>query len=78
MQKRGCPYGTHRVIDPPGALPQPAWRLDNNMQLYSNEILVDVHNLNIDSASFTEIKQRAGHDPERVRQIIIDLVNERG
>jgi len=48
------------------------------MQLYSNEILVDVHNLNIDSASFTEIKQRAGHDPERVRQIIIDLVNERG
>src|SRR5262249_21368790 len=26
----GSPFGTHRVLEPPGALPQPAWRLDND------------------------------------------------
>lgn len=77
-KQRGCPYGTHRVLEPPGVLPQPAEKLDNDMRIYSNEILVDVDSLNIDSASFTEIKQRAGHDPERIRQIILDLVATRG
>lgn len=76
--KRGCAYGTHRVLTPQGVLPQQAWQIDNSMQPYSNEILVDVHSLNIDSASFTEIKQRAGNDEALVRQIITDLVNERG
>lgn len=76
--KRGCAYGTHRVIDPQGVLPQQAWKISNCMQPYANEILVDVHCLNIDSASFTEIKQRAGNDEGKVRQIITDLVNERG
>ncbi len=78
INKRGCAYGTHRVIDPKGVLPQQAWKLDNSMEPYSNEILVDVHHLNIDSASFTEIKQRAGNDEAKVRQIILDLVRERG
>lgn len=76
--KRGCAYGTHRVIEPQGVLPQQAWKIDNCMQPYANEILVDVHCLNIDSASFTEIKQRAGNDEATVRQIITDLVKERG
>ncbi len=76
--KRSCAYGTHRVIEPQGVLPQQAWKIDNSMQPYANEILVDVHCLNIDSASFTEIKQRANNNEAKVRQIITDLVNERG
>ena len=30
-QKHGNKYGTHRVIEPKGVLPQPANKLDNNM-----------------------------------------------
>ena len=65
MQKKGNKYGTHRVIEPKGVLPQPANKLDNNMdEIYDNEILIDVQTLNIDSASFTDIhnyaKQQAG------------------
>lgn len=78
MQKTGCPYGTHRVLSPHGVLPQPAWKIDNTMTLYDNEILLDVERLNIDSASFTEIKGRANRDEAAIRQIILDLVNERG
>ncbi|MBQ9961417.1 MAG: L-erythro-3,5-diaminohexanoate dehydrogenase, partial [Firmicutes bacterium] len=52
--KKGCPYGTHRVISPKGVLPQPADVIDNTMEIYDNEVLIDVKTLNVDSASFTE------------------------
>ena len=57
--KKGCPYGTHRVISPKGVLPQPADVIDNTMEIYDNEVLIDVQTLNIDSASFTEIERRS-------------------
>ena len=49
--KKGCPYGTHRVISPKGVLPQPADVIDNTMEIYDNEVLIDVKTLNVDSAS---------------------------
>ena len=55
---KGCSYGTHRVIEPKGVLPQPADIIDNTMEIYDNEVLIDVKTLNIDSASFTEIVKR--------------------
>jgi hypothetical protein len=64
MQKKGNRYGTHRVIEPQGVLPQPARKLDNDMsKIYDNEILCDVITLNIDSASFKVILDKAeGHE----------------
>ena len=75
----GCSYGSHRVIEPQGVLPQPAERINNNFSvLYDNEILIDVDVLNIDSASFTQIKSQAEGDPNQVAQIIQDTVARRG
>ncbi|MFR1709662.1 MAG: L-erythro-3,5-diaminohexanoate dehydrogenase [Clostridium sp.] len=76
--KKGCKYGTHRVIAPQGVLPQPAVKIDNNMDIYDNEILIDVQALNIDSASFTQIEEEAGHDVEKVKAKILEIVSERG
>ncbi|MBS3994366.1 MAG: L-erythro-3,5-diaminohexanoate dehydrogenase [Alkaliphilus sp.] len=76
--KKGCPYGTHRVLEPEGALPQPAKKIDNTMELYDNEILIDVQTLNIDSASFTQIKQQAEGDLEKIKEIMLGIVAERG
>lgn len=68
MMKKGNKYGTHRVISPKGVLPQPADKIDNNMdEIYDNEILIDVQTLNIDSASFTDIYKFAEGDPERIK-----------
>ena len=65
--KKGNPYGTHRVISPKGVLPQPADVIDNTMEIYDNEVLIDVKTLNIDSASFTEIcKQVLGKKPAEI------------
>jgi L-erythro-3,5-diaminohexanoate dehydrogenase len=75
----GNKYGTHRVIEPAGALPQAATRLDNDMSVvYDNEILIDVKALNIDSASFTQIEEQAGHDVEEIKAIILGIVAAHG
>lgn len=75
---KGCKYGTHRVIEPQGVLTQAAYKIDNNMEIYSNEILVDVQALNIDSASFTQIEEEAKGDVEKIKAKIIEIVSERG
>lgn len=74
----GCPYGTHRVLDAQGGLPQPAWRIDNRPDIYDNEILLDVERLNVDSASFHQIRERVGADPDQIAEAIKRIVAERG
>ncbi|WP_291571577.1 L-erythro-3,5-diaminohexanoate dehydrogenase [Clostridium sp. UBA4548] len=76
--KKGCKYGTHRVIEPKSVLPQPAVKIDNNMDIYDNEILIDVQALNIDSASFTQIEEEANHDIEKIKAKILEIVAEKG
>lgn len=77
--KKGNKYGVHRVIEPLGVLPQPANKIDNNMdELYDNEILIDVITLNVDSASFTQIKEQAGGDDEKIKEIMMDIVAKQG
>ncbi len=78
MLKHGSPYGTHRVLKPLGVLPQPAWKIDNTMAIFDNEILIDVSALNIDAASFTQIKQEAGGEEARVAEIVQGIVAQRG
>lgn len=73
-----CPYGTHRVLAPKGTLPQAAQRIDNRMPMQSNEMLIAVDTLNVDSASFTQIKEACGGDKDRMAQMILQIVAERG
>ena len=75
---KGCRYGTHRVITPEGTLPQPALRLDNTMSIYDNELLIDVQTLNIDSASYTQIKSACNGDADKMKEMILSIVAERG
>jgi len=75
---KGCKYGTHRVIEPKGTLPQPALKIDNNMTIYDNELLIDVITLNIDSASYTQIKGACDKDSKKMREMILSIVEERG
>jgi L-erythro-3,5-diaminohexanoate dehydrogenase len=76
--EKGCKYGTHRVIQPLGTLPQPAYKLDNTMKIYDNELLISVKTLNIDSASFTQIKGACDGDMAKMEQMILSIVAERG
>ncbi|MFK5884214.1 MAG: L-erythro-3,5-diaminohexanoate dehydrogenase [Candidatus Izemoplasma sp.] len=76
--KKLCKYGTNRVISPVGVLPQAATVIDNTMEIYDNELLIDVLTLNIDSASFTQIKKATNNNPLEMEKMILNIVKERG
>ena len=73
-----CKYGTHRVITPEGVLPQAALRINNDMAITSNELLINVASLNIDSASFTQIRKEAEDDESAIKAKILEIVHTRG
>ena len=75
----GDPLGTHRVLEPKGALPQPAERLDTDFtKAYATEIVVDVQTLNIDAASFRQMEEASGGDLDRVSALVMETVVRRG
>jgi len=84
MKANGNNYGIHRVIEPKGVLPQPARVLDNSMdEIWDNELKLDVIRLNVDSASFHQIKtklEKQGHtDIEKAfADHVIDLTERTG
>ncbi|MBV9271797.1 MAG: L-erythro-3,5-diaminohexanoate dehydrogenase, partial [Candidatus Eremiobacteraeota bacterium] len=78
MQRPSHPLGTHRVIEPAGAMPQNAWKIDNTPVAFENEILCDVETLNIDSASFKQISDHCCGSVEAIGEHIRQTVAERG
>lgn len=72
------PYGLSRVIGEKGVLPQRARKLDPSLPCREAELLIDVESLNIDAASFKQIKEEVGAEPERIAARIQEIVRERG
>jgi L-erythro-3,5-diaminohexanoate dehydrogenase len=74
----GDPFGTHRSLDPKGALPQPAQRVDNDFsRLFSGELLLAVETLNIDAASFRQMEDGGGTE-EAVAKKVLETIAARG
>lgn len=71
-------FGIGRVVSPKGSLPQQAEVLDSSLPLRSDELLIDVESLNIDSASFHQISEVCGGDIAKIEKHILDLVARRG
>src|SRR5215510_13896841 len=89
MQRKdfpGSPLGLHRVIEPAGALPQAAWRLDPSPQLWPDEARVRVDRLNLDAASFRQLTEAAAERSAgggtglaaALREAVLGIVAERG
>jgi L-erythro-3,5-diaminohexanoate dehydrogenase len=76
--KEGNKFGAHRVIEPKGVLPQPAKRIDNTMEIYDNEILIEVDTLNVDAASFTQIEEAEGGDVQKMARHSLGIIASRG
>src|SRR5215468_860551 len=78
MEMPSDPYGLSRVVGEPGVLPQRARKLDPSLPLRPSELLIEVESLNIDAASFRQIREACGGDPERMMESIRSIVRERG
>ena len=58
--------GAGRVVEPAGALPQPALRLDASGPVRDHEVEVAVERLCLDSTSHRDLHERGGGNPERM------------
>jgi L-erythro-3,5-diaminohexanoate dehydrogenase len=75
----GDRFGAHRVIEPAGALPQAALRLDNDFtRHFDTEIGIAVDRLNIDAASFRQMLEAAQGDLDGVAELVCETVKTRG
>ena len=72
------PIGLHRVVDPPGVLPQAARTLDPDPSIGPDEVRIRVEALNLDAASYRQLEQAHGGDGAAVRAAVLAIVAERG
>jgi L-erythro-3,5-diaminohexanoate dehydrogenase len=70
--------GVHRVLDPPGVLPQAARRLDPSPDIAADEVRIAVERLNLDAASFRQLSEACAGDGAAVREQVLSIVAERG
>jgi L-erythro-3,5-diaminohexanoate dehydrogenase len=74
----GSPLGLHRVLEPTGVLPQAAWKLDPRPSLWPDEVRVAVERLNLDAASFRQLREATGGAAADMRAEVCQIVAERG
>jgi L-erythro-3,5-diaminohexanoate dehydrogenase len=74
----GSPLGLHRVVEPAGVLPQAAWRLDAKAAIWPDEVRVAVTRLNLDAASFRQLREAHDGNPDKIRASVLDIVRTRG
>ena len=74
----GSPLGLHRVVEPPGVLPQAAWRLDARAAIWPDEVRVRLERLNLDAASYRQLHDAHGGDPGAMCSAVLAVVAERG
>jgi L-erythro-3,5-diaminohexanoate dehydrogenase len=80
------PFGLHRVCAPepgePGGgatvLPQAAWRLDPDPRIQPDEVRVRVERLNLDAASFRQLRESTGGGPDDMRAAVLEVIARRG
>ena len=72
------PLGLHRVIAPPGVLPQAAWQLDATPAIAPDEVRVRVDRLNLDAASYRQLREAYAADPDKIRAAVQDIIATRG
>lgn len=70
--------GVHRALEPVGALPHIAVRVDAATEANEYEAEIDVEMLNVDATSYKAIRERCDGDPERMAATIAEIVSERG
>jgi L-erythro-3,5-diaminohexanoate dehydrogenase len=78
MNTSSSPLGLHRVIEPPGVLPQAAWRLDASPAIAPDEVRIRVDRLNLDAASYRQLRDTYSADPDKIRQAVLDIITTRG
>ncbi len=78
MPTTASALGVDRVIEPPGVLPQAAWRLDPDAPLKGDEVAIRVRRLNLDAASYHQLAQEHAGNGSAIRDAVRQIIRTRG
>jgi L-erythro-3,5-diaminohexanoate dehydrogenase len=59
-------------------LPQAAWKLDPDPRIFPDEVLIDVERLNLDAASFRQLRETTGGAEAAMKAAVLGIVADRG
>ena len=71
-------FGVSRVMEPKGAVPATAWKLDNQRQISPKEIRIRLEKVHIEWDNFNQICSHCGYDEMRIKARIMQIIEERG
>jgi len=71
-------FGISRVIEPKGAIPVTAWKIDNKREINEREIRISTRLVHMEKSSFEQICYECGYEEERIKAKIIDIIHKRG
>lgn len=71
-------FGISRVIEPKGAIPVTAWKIDNKKEISEREIRINTKLIHMEKSSFEQVCYECGYDEERIKAKIFDIVQKRG
>ncbi len=74
----GNNYGRDRVISPEGTIPVSAWKINNDMNVRSGEIKIELNRIQIDNNSFRQICSSCAFDDEKIKAKILYIISQRG
>ncbi|MGZ4745377.1 MAG: L-erythro-3,5-diaminohexanoate dehydrogenase, partial [Oryzihumus sp.] len=78
LRTDSSPVGLHRVLEPAGALPQAAQRLDADPAIAADEVRLRVERLNLDAASFRQLATKHAGNGDAVRAEVLEIIRTRG
>lgn len=71
-------YGVKRVIEPEHVLSTSAWKVDNNRDIYPNEMRVTIKKLHLEGTSFKQLCVESNNNFEKIKDRVLDIVFKRG
>ncbi len=71
-------FGLKRVIEPKGAVPATAWKINNEKDINDREIRVNLSNIQMERSSFDQICYQCNNEEDLIKAKILEIVNMRG
>lgn len=78
MKKIDDTFGLSRVLEPAGAVPVTAWKIDNRREIGSNECRIAVKRIHIEWDSFQQFCNECAYDEEKIKARIMGIIMRRG
>lgn len=71
-------FGSGRSVEPKGAIPVSAWKLDNSREIGQKELRLRIERVKIEEGSFRQLCSTYHYDEQKIRERLFQIIEKRG